>query len=68
MIKLPVCPHIASAGEVSSAADLGHLPGQSDFPEFTGNGWEESIHSHSMHPPAIADLELGGFNTSICLN
>lgn len=62
MMKLPVCPHTTPAGEVSSAAaELGHSPGQSDFSEFTGNSWEESIHSHGMHLPAIADLELEGF-------
>lgn len=55
---------------VINSEELGSLPGQSDFPEFTGNGWEEeSIHSHSMHLPGIADLELGGFfNTFECLN
>jgi len=50
---------------VINSKELGHLPGQSDFPEFTGNGWEEDS---CIHLPGIADWELGFFNTFECPN
>lgn len=53
---------------VINSEELGCLPGQSNFPEFSGSGWEEeSVHSYSMCPPDIADVEFAGVNTFECL-
>lgn len=62
-MKLPAYPHTASAGEVSSTAESGCLPGRSDFPEFTGKGREEQS-IHSLHLPGTAELEFVFFFTT----